>query len=159
MEVFNSPAPDFSCERREASVVSPQVFAMFNGKAIHVRALALAHRVTKETQDDKEAIARCFELAFGRVANSEEIALCLEHWRDIESSMGDEPHVKSKPPLEVRREAVEENTGERFSFNEKLHAYADYVPDLQGSDVSRHTRALADVCLSLFNANEFAYVY
>jgi hypothetical protein len=159
MEVFNSPAPDFSCERREASVVSPQVFAMFNGKAIHVRALALAHRVIKETQDDKEAIARCFELAFGRVANSEEIALCLEHWCDIESSMGDEPHVKSKPPLEVRREAVEENTGERFSFNEKLHAYADYVPDLQGSDVSPHTRALADVCLSLFNANEFAYVY
>lgn len=159
MEVFNSPAPDFSCERREASVVSPQVFAMFNGKAIHVRAMALAHRVTKETKDDKEAISRCFELAFGRVANAEEIALCLEHWRDIESSMGDEPQVKSKPPLEVRREAVEENTGERFSFNEKLHAYADYVPDLQGSDVSRHTRALADVCLSLFNANEFAYVY
>jgi hypothetical protein len=58
-----------------------------------------------------------------------------------------------------RREAVEENTGERFSFNEKLHAYADYVPDLQGSDLTPHTRALADVCLSLFNANEFAYVY
>ena len=64
-----------------------------------------------------------------------------------------------KPPLEVRRDAVEENTGEKFSFNEKLHAYADFVPDLQPADVPTRTRALADVCLALFNSNEFAYVY
>ena len=49
--------------------------------------------------------------------------------------------------------------GEKFSFNEKLHAYADFVPDLQPADVPSHTRALADVCLALLNSNEFAYVY
>ena len=64
-----------------------------------------------------------------------------------------------KPPLQVKREAVEENTGEKFSFNEKLEANADFIPDLQPSDVDARTRALANVCLVLFNSNEFAYVY
>ena len=60
---------------------------------------------------------------------------------------------------DVGFDAVEENTGEKFSFNEKLHAYGDYAPDLQPADVPVHTRALADVCLALLNSNEFAYVY
>ena len=59
----------------------------------------------------------------------------------------------------MRRDAVEENTGEKFSFNEKLHAYAEFAPDLQPADVDARTRALADVCLVLLNSNEFAYVY
>lgn len=84
---------------------------------------------------------------------------CLDHWREIESLLGDAEPTVTKPPLEVRRDAIEENTGEKFSFSEKLHAYAEFVPDLQPADVPVHTRALADVCLALFNANEFAYVY
>jgi hypothetical protein len=159
MEVFNAPTPDFSCERREASVVTPQVFAMFNSKASHARALALANRVLKETPRDEAAIERCFELALGRTPKPQELAACIEHWRDVESNLPDTSAADDKPQLEVRREAVEENTGERFSFIEVLHANADYVPDLQAADVSVHTRALAKVCLVLFNTNEFAYVY
>jgi len=41
----------------------------------------------------------------------------------------------------------------------RLHANADFVPDLQPADCDARTRALADVCLVLFNSNEFAYVY
>jgi hypothetical protein len=59
----------------------------------------------------------------------------------------------------VRRDAIEENTGEKLSFNETVHAYSDFVPDLQPADVNARTRALADVCLVLLNSNEFAYVY
>jgi hypothetical protein len=33
------------------------------------------------------------------------------------------------------------------------------VPDLQPNAVNARTRALADICLVLFNANEFAYIY
>jgi hypothetical protein len=58
----------------------------------------------------------------------------------------------------VRREAVEENTGERFAFSERLHAAKDFQPDLQPADVPARTRALADVCLVLLNGNEFAHV-
>jgi mono/diheme cytochrome c family protein len=159
MEIFNSPAPDFSCERREASTVTPQVFALFNSQASQSRALALAARTLRETQNDDAAIQRCFELAYGRTPKPDELAACLAHWRDIEAMLGDTTPEHFKPPFEVRREAVEENTGEKFSFNEKLHAYHDFVADLQPTDVSLHTRAFADVCLALFNSNEFAYVY
>ncbi len=159
LEVFNSPAPDFSCERREASTVTPQVFSLFNGQSSHARALALANRAVKETRSDAEAVARCFQLALSRTPSAEEVQSCLTHWREIEALPGDAQPAAPKPPLEVRRDAVEENTGEKFSFQEKLQAYADFIPDLQPADVPHHTRALADVCLALLNSNEFAYVY
>ena len=159
LEVFNEPAPDFSCERREASTVTPQVFSLFNGQATQSRALALANRAVRETHSDSEAIARCFALAFSRPPTADEMQTCLAHWRDIETMLGDAKPATAKPPREVRREAVEENTGEKFSFSEKLHANADFIPDLQPADVPAHTRALADVCLALLNSNEFAYVY
>jgi hypothetical protein len=159
LDVFNEPAPDFSCERREASTVTPQVFSLFNGQATQSRALALANRAVKETSDDAQAIERCFMLTFSRQPTAEELQTCLTHWREIEALLGNVPPPTAKPPQEVRRDAVEENTGEKFSFNEKLHAYTEFVPDLQPVNVPAHTRALADVCLALFNSNEFSYVY
>ena len=159
MEVFNQPAPDFSCERREASTVTPQVFSLFNSQASYARSLALAARAVRDTTSDDDAIARCFALGFSRPPADADRAACLAHWRKIEGMIADEKPAAISPPLEVRRDAVEENTGEKFTFPEKLHAYADFVPDLQPADVPVHTRALADVCLALFNANEFAYVY
>ena len=159
LEVFNEPAPDFSCERREASTVTPQVFSLFNGRASYDRALALANRAVKETKSDDAALTRCFQLAFGRAPSADELTITLAHWRAMEAEQKAPITESPKPSLEVKREAVEENTGEKFSFREKLEAYADFIPDLQPSAVDAHTRALADVCLVLFNSNEFAYVY
>jgi mono/diheme cytochrome c family protein len=158
-EVFNAPAPNFSCERREASTVATQAFSLFNSQASHARALALAIRALKETKSDDAAIRRCFELAYGRSPTADETQLCLKHWRELEAVQAALKPVSHKPPLEVKREAVEENTGEKFSFIEKLHSNAEYVPDAQPADVDAKTRALADVCLTIFNANEFVYVY
>lgn len=159
MEVFNAPSPDFSCERRESSTVTPQVFAMFNSQAGYSRALALADRSMQGTATDTEAIHLCFELVYGRTAKADEVQACLDHWRNIEDTFGTSTFVQEPQPLEVLREAVEENTGEKFTFSEKLFANADHISDLQPVDVDAHTRALADVCLALFNSNEFVYVY
>jgi hypothetical protein len=159
LEVFNAPTPDFSCERREASTVTPQVFSLFNGQSTHSRALALANRAVKEGRGDAQVLRRCFVLAFSRQPTPDELQSCLAHWRDIEALLGGAKPASPKPPLEVWRDAIEENTGEKFSFSEKLHAYADFVSDLQPGNVPAHTRALADVCLALLNSNEFAYVY
>lgn len=161
MEVFNQPAPDFSCEQRDASVVTPQVFNLFNSSTSHGRALALAHRSVKDTQtaDSEAVITRCFELALNRAPTADELATCLGHWDDIAAMIAHDTPERWTPPLQVTREAVEENTGESFTFEEVLHAYANYVPDLQPADVPLRTRALADVCLALFNAAEFSYVY
>jgi hypothetical protein len=159
MEVFNSPAPDFSCERRESSTVTPQVFALFNGRPTNARALALAARALKEAKSDESALTRCYELTLSRAPRADELQACLSHWRAMEPMQRAAKLSPVKPPLEVKREAVEENTGEKFTFAEKLEANEDFVPDLQPSDVDAHTRALADVCLVLLNSNEFAYVY
>ncbi len=158
MEVFNQPTPDFSCERRDASTITPQVFSLFNSAASHARALALAARAVKETTTDAAAIARCFALVLSRTPTAAETQICLAHWHEIQELIAAEKPVTTPPPREIRRDAVEENTGEKFSFQETLHAYADFVSDLQPANVPLHTRALADVCLALFNASEFAYV-
>jgi cytochrome c553 len=165
LEIFNAPAPDFSCERRDASTVTPQVFALFNSRAGIHRAVALASRALAETRaetpaaGDAATIDRCFAVALGRPPRAEERDACLAHWREMEAVESRAEYLREPLPLEIRREAVEENTGETFSFTERLHAHADFVPDRSPADCDARTRALADVCLVLFNTNEFAYVY
>ena len=170
LEVFNSPGPDFSCERRDVSTVTPQVFALFNSQRSYARALALADRVLKEIDAsktpnpeersrDERVIDRCFELAFGRSPTAEECRLCLSHWREMKKIQTASMPEFSAQPLSIRRDAVEENTGEKFSFEERLHSNEEIVPDRQPSDCDARTRALADVCLALLNTNEFVYVY
>ena len=157
MEVFNEPGPDFSCEAREVSTVTPQVFSLFNGQASYDRALVLANRVMKEKPQD--VIARAFQLTYGRLPSADEKAACTTHWHTMVSRQSAIAFKQPQRPLGVKRDAVEENTGEKFSFQEKLPGYADFVPDLQPADVDAQTRALADVCLVLLNSNEFVYLY
>jgi hypothetical protein len=178
MEVFNEPAPDFSCEARDVSTVTPQAFSLFNAQSAHDRALAFADRVLRETvspnrrqrseQDwsappDRRGMERAVErvwlLAFGRPPRTHETEKLVEHWQRM---IGEQQKIRwpaRRPPLTVERQAVEENTGEKFSFTENLYAYEDFVPDLQPQDVDAITRALADICLVVFNSNEFAYLY
>ncbi len=158
-EIFNEPSPDFSCEQREASTVTPQVFAMFNSQHSHSRALALADRAIRETSSDSEALKRCFQLAYGRDPAVDEQEFCMAHWRDAETIQQDVQYSSERPPLMIQREAVEENTGERFVFREQLYSNQHFVPDLQRSELSPHARALGDICLALLNSNEFVYVY
>lgn len=161
-EVFNAPAADFSCERRETSTITPQVFTLFNGRGVHSRALALAARAIRESDSDEAAVVRCFGILFGRQPEGDELQACLEHWRRMREALpgsADEPSIAEVAPREVIREAVEENTGEKFRFVERLYANDDFVPDLRPADVDTRTRGLAEVCLTLFNTHEFAYVY
>ena len=159
LEVFNAPSPDFSCERRDASTVTPQVFSLFNGQNAHLRAVALAHRVVQGSDRDETAIRRCFELVLNRQPTAKELSMCLAHWHNVLKSLPEHTEATEGLPLQVVRDAVEENTGERFVFQENLYSNANFVADLQPGDVDLRTRALADLCLVMFNANEFLYVY
>ncbi|HEY1172445.1 MAG TPA: PSD1 and planctomycete cytochrome C domain-containing protein [Verrucomicrobiae bacterium] len=159
MEVFNEPGSELSCEAREASTITPQVFSLFNGESTFDRAIALAARLKKETKSREEAVKKAFSLAYGRAPRADEMQACLAHWEMMKTRHEKLTFAKAEVPKEVVREAVEENTGEKFKFTEKLHAYHDFVPDLKPADVDADTRALAEVCLVIFNSNEFAYVY
>ena len=70
--------------------------------------------------------------------------------------------VKPEPakyPTRITRSLVEEFSGKIFEYEEILPVFENYVPDKKPADVSAETRALADVCLALFNTHEFAYLY
>ena len=159
LEVFNSPASEISCEAREASMVTPQVFAMFNSEISFDRALAMAKRMTDETESEVSAIRRVFQLAYGRDATEGEVDACLSHWKAMTKK---HETLKFEPPTyptEIVREAVEENTGVKFTYTEPLEIYEDFVRDYKPSDASPRLRGLAEVCLVILNSNEFAYVY
>jgi hypothetical protein len=104
------------------------------------------------------AIERLFRLVYLRAPSANEIRACLDHWQQTLPLVRTPPD-NTRPPLAVHREAIEENTGEKFSFSETLHANADFVSDLQPADVDARTRAFADLCLALLNSSEFVYVY
>lgn len=155
LEVFNAPTPDLSCEAREVSTVAPQAFVLLNGEASRARALALAARLLQENRTPAETITRAFVLALGRPPGDDERAACLAHWSAQTARHREETLVKPDRPRQVVREAVEENTGEKFTFTESLPSAADFVPDLHPADVDPSTRGLMEVCLVLFNTNEF----
>ena len=159
LETFNQPSPDLSCETRDRSNITPQVFSLFNSDESMDRALAFATRVVRTSEDEHAAVTRAFNLAFGRDPNRAEHAAALQHWGEMTKVQAELTIQPTHFPTEVVREAQEENTGENFEFKEPLVIYRDYIPDLQARQVDAKTRALADLCLALLNANEFVYIY
>ncbi|HEX7897876.1 MAG TPA: PSD1 and planctomycete cytochrome C domain-containing protein [Planctomycetota bacterium] len=158
LEVLNRPGTEMSCERRDETTVTPQVFALFNGAFVHDRALATARRLENGSKDPAGRIDAAFRLAYGRPPSREELARCLDHHaRMLERHRAAAP-VRADPPRSVRREMIEEFTGETVRWIEDLDLMKAFVPDVKPWDVGPETRALAEICLVLFNSNEFLYV-
>ena len=123
------------------------------------RAIALALRVEKESDTLHMQVKRAVQLAFGRVPDKVEWESLKRYVLKMRAY-----HVKYQPepvkyPTRITRSLVEELTGQPFEYEEILPVFDNYVPDEKPADVSANTRALADLCLLLFNSNEFIYVY
>ncbi|MDH3585167.1 MAG: DUF1549 and DUF1553 domain-containing protein, partial [Phycisphaerae bacterium] len=161
LEVFNRPGFDTSCERRDASTVTPQVFTLFNSINSYDRALAFARRVEESAREPAARVDLAFRLALGRLPTGEQRRKALAHVDRMTGHHSQSPRVATEPPRYVIREMVEEMTGLSFYWVEDLDVYANpgYVADTKPWDVPPRTRALADLCLVLFNTNEFIYVY
>lgn len=159
MEVMNLPNPNDSCELRDSSAVSPQAFTMINSDVMSDRSIALATRVQKESKKLSGQVGRAFRLVFGRKPTNEERRSMREY---VEEMVEYHNSVKPDPtvyPTKVTRSLVEEFSGDTFEFEEWLPVFENYTPDAKPATVSAETRALADMCLLLFNTNEFIYVY
>lgn len=159
MEVFNEPNPDLSCEVRDASTVTPQVFSLFNSTISYDRAVAFALRLRRDAEEFGEPVLRAFQLAYGREPDANEAMSAHEHVLRMTERHRNVTVASAVYPTEVVREAVEENTGEKFRFTERLEVFGEFVPDKKMADVDPEVRGLAELCLVLFNANEFVYVY
>ncbi len=160
LEAFNQPGPDNSCELRETSTVAPQALTLFNSEEVLERAIAFADRLVKEKHKggDKFIINRAFQFALGRDPSVEELARCLAHW--VQSTTAEKPktYEARKFPDKITRTVMAEKTGEPYDFIEHMPAYTGYQADPQPGDVDAKTRGLAQVCLVIFNLNEFAYL-
>ncbi len=158
LQVFNSAATETSCERRDQTTVTPQAFALFNSQTANDAALAMAEHISKNVRSSSKQIEQAFQLAYGRKPSKNESATCLKHLQKMKAE-----HEKNAPqdfkfPEKVIRSMVEELTGEQFDFEEHWDL-AGYEYNLQPSQVSAETRALADLCLVVLNSNEFVYIY
>jgi hypothetical protein len=153
--VFDRPAPESSCELRTSSTLAPQAFTLFNSESSFARALALADAARKEAKSEADAIRAVFRRTLGRAPSADESKVCLAHWQSMTLRHGKLTFARRTVPTEITREAVEENTGEKFRFTERLEMMTDFVSDLQPADCSAEVRGLAEVCLVLFNSNEF----
>ncbi|MEX2264712.1 MAG: PSD1 and planctomycete cytochrome C domain-containing protein [Bryobacteraceae bacterium] len=158
IEVFNGPSLDMSCERREASTVATQAFALFNGKFVHDMALAFAARLEREAGSRKGRVERAFRLAYGRAPDAEEMRLALAHIEKLTRE-----HLTTPPPPKPERkplvhEITSELTGENFRFTQQEDP-VEYEENLHATDAKPETRAFADLALALLNSNEFVYVY
>jgi len=162
LEVFNKPGPDVSCERRETATIAPQAFTLMNSPINHARALAFAARLEREKPGDLNLqIARAFQLTFQRQPSPAEMKACRDHIAKSLAHHQVTVPVKVEPPKYVIRQMVEEMTGLDFWWVEDLDIYSgnEYVPDLKPWDAKPRTRALTELCLVLFNSNEFVHIY
>ena len=159
LEVFNKPGADLSCEKRNESTVTPQVFTMLNGNNTRARSIALAHKLLKHKSSDENLIRNSIKLMWCREPTTEEITESKIYFQKmITYHKENQPPINSYPTT-VTRKMFEEMTGEPFEYEEELDIYHNYIPDLQPADVDAKTRALADLIAVLFNSNEFVYVY
>jgi hypothetical protein len=157
-EVFNRPGTETSCERRDETTVTPQVFALFNGQFTHDRALALAAAAEKQAGDLNGRVQQVFRRCYGRAPTADEAERCRAHIEKMTAYHRDHPPTPVALPTRVHRKMVEEMTGEEFEWEEELEGMKNYRRDLKPWNVGPSTRALADLCLVLLNSNEFLYV-
>lgn len=159
LSVFNQPPTELSCGRRSVSTISPQALALFNNDQIRNRALATAARICAKSQDPEVRIKMVFQDIFLRDADPDEIEKSENYVRKMIQFHQSHEVPEIERPVSVKRKMFEEMTGEAFEFEEKLDINEDYEADLQYYQVSEQIRALADLCLVMFNSNEFVYVY
>ncbi|QDT02852.1 Planctomycete cytochrome C [Rubripirellula lacrimiformis] len=159
LEVLNQPNPNESCDLRDAAAVSPQAFTLMNSELMTDRAIGLAKRLMKDANDLPGRIELAFQLTMGREPTANEQTNLQSYVRDMVTYHQNHEPGDVSYPTKVVRSLVEEFSGEPFEIDELLPNFENYSPDSKPATVSEETRALADACLLLFNANEFVYIY
>ena len=159
LELFNQPNPNDSCEMRDSAAVTPQAFTLLNSDMITDRSIAMAERLGSEASDLDAQIESAFQIVLGRKPDGIELKRLKEYAAEMVDYHRTATPDRPEYPTTITRSLVEEFSGDSFEYEEILPYFEDYQPDKKASDVDAETRALADVCMLLFNANEFVFVY
>jgi uncharacterized protein DUF1553/uncharacterized protein DUF1549/cytochrome c len=131
-KTFDAPDASLSCERRQNTTVAPQSLALMNNEFIHRQARAFAVRLLRERGDDPSAcIESAWLLALSRLPTEQEKRKNLEFLLTLEQK----------------------------SINDGKHPDApNGLPEQLRTVSSARLEALAKLCLTIFNLNEFLYI-
>jgi len=132
LEAFDQPDSLTPCAARAVSTFAPQALIMMNGPFAQEQSRAMAASVIREVGNDPDKqVALAYRRAFSRPPTAEEVR--------------------------IAKDFLVEQTG---SVQERLLARLPAgVPNGLPTDADvAHAVALADLCLALFNANEFVYI-
>jgi hypothetical protein len=134
---FDPPEVMTSCPQRARTIVPTQALTLLNSPLAREQSLVFARRLRTQCGDKPEnVVRRAWQLAFGRAVSS------------VESE-------RAVAFLHRRAEGI----GRAGGVSPRSEAPAD-GPLSSGAQApgSSSENALADLCLALFNANEFIYV-
>ena len=132
LEAFDQPDTLNSCAERPVSTFAPQALILMNSPFVHAQAKALALALAKESTDPTERVRALYRRAVGRAPNGNERDLAAEFL--TEQAKAIRARVKANQPTGI-----------------------DVKELPKGADLA-HVRALADLCVVIFNTHEFVYV-
>ena len=133
ISVFDGPNISESCDVREVTTVTPQVFALFNSKFAHQKSHAMAERLLREVgTDPARQVERAFQLTLQRQPTAAEKVRGMK-FLGVESGL---PGTE----LSLKQVAYSPESAESLPSNGKTG------------------RSLSDFCLAMFNLNEFIFL-
>jgi hypothetical protein len=132
LEVFDQPDTLNSCAARPVSTFAPQSLILMNSPFVHAQAKELAITLTKESEDVQKQLNSLYRRAVGRLPNATERELATAFLKEQTATIRD--RQKADQPIGITAK--------------ELPAGAD----------AAQVRALADLCVVVFNTHEFVYV-
>ena len=156
-KAFDRPDANASCSRRATSTAAPQAFTLLHSTHSIDRSIAMAARLRQEAETPDARIDRAFHLALGRPASAQERAWLQAHLTEMAPYHARHPPEPTFPAPALTRKGT--LRGFVYRYQDVQDVYNNYERHTKPWEVDPATRALADICLALFNSNEFIYVY
>ena len=132
LETFDQPDTLNSCAERPVSTFAPQALILMNSPFVHAQARALAIELTNGAGDANARLDALFRRTVGREPSADERKLATEFLKEQAETV--RLRVKAKQPIGIDPAALP-----------------------KGADAAQ-VRALADLCVVVFNMHEFVYV-
>jgi len=133
LEAFDQPDTLNSCAVRPVSTFAPQALILMNSPFVHAQAKALAVTLTRDVgTGTDEQLNVLYRRTVGRLPRAPERELAVVFLKDQTETVRE--RLRAKQPIGIDSDALP-----------------------AGADLAR-VRALADLCVVLFNTHEFVYI-
>ena len=132
LEAFDQPDTLNACAVRPVSTFAPQALILMNSPFVHQQAKAMAVSLAKESDDTDKQLNALYRRTVGHEPTAKDRELATAFLKEQADTI--RARLKAKQPVGIDASALP-----------------------AGADVAR-VRALADLCVVLFNTHEFVYI-